>query len=120
MRSDCSVRKMKTTGRTTLEKYRKDIAKCVRCGACSTVCPSFLADRRESRSPRGRMALIEAVLDGRLRVSDVYKDRLATCVSCLACESACASGVPFSRIIQAAKEQAVREAGPGLVAGLVS
>ena len=104
----------------SLEAYRKDITRCVRCGACSTVCPSFLADRRESRSPRGRMALIEAVLDGKLRVSDVYKDRLATCTGCLACESACASGVPFSTIILAAKEQAVRETGPGIVASLVS
>ena len=66
------------------------------------------------------MALIEAVLDGKLRVSDVYKDRLATCAGCLACESACASGVPFSRIILAAREQAVQESGPGIVAGVVS
>ena len=111
---------MKNADPTSLDKYRKDITKCVRCGACSTVCPSFLADRRESRSPRGRMALIEAVLDGKLRVSDVYRDRLATCTGCMACESACASGVPFSTIIQAAKEQAVQETGPGIVASLVS
>jgi len=111
---------MKSAVRQPLEKFRKDISRCVRCGACSTVCPSFLAARRESRSPRGRMALIESVLDGNLRVSDVYKDRLATCTGCMACESACASGVPFSAIIQAAKEQAVRETGPGIVASLVS
>ena len=110
----------KKSAQTQLADYRADIAKCVRCGACTAVCPSFCADRRESRSPRGRMALIEAVLDGKLRVSDVYKDRLATCAGCLACESACASGVPFSRIIQAAKEQAVRETGPGIVASVVS
>jgi glycolate oxidase iron-sulfur subunit len=66
------------------------------------------------------MALIEAVLDGKLRISDVYKDRLATCAGCLACESACASGVPFSRIILAAREQALHESGPGIVASLVS
>ena len=111
---------MKNTRHTSLEKFRKDITRCVRCGACSTVCPSFLADRRESRSPRGRMALIESVLDGKLRVSDVYKDRLATCTGCMACETACASGVPFSAIIQAAKEQAVRETGAGVIAGMVS
>ena len=66
------------------------------------------------------MALIEAVLDGELSISDVYKDRLATCAGCLACEAACASGVPFSRIILAAREQAVQESGPGIVAGIVS
>jgi glycolate oxidase iron-sulfur subunit len=66
------------------------------------------------------MALIEAVLDGKLRVSDVYKDRLATCTGCLACESACASGVPFSAVIQAAKEQAVQESGRGVIATVVA
>lgn len=98
-----------------LESYRTHITRCVRCGSCSTVCPSYLADRRESRSPRGRMALVEAVLDGRLRVSDIYKDRLATCTGCLACEAQCASGVPVTEIIHAAKEQAVREAGRGII-----
>jgi glycolate oxidase iron-sulfur subunit len=66
------------------------------------------------------MALIEAVLDGKLRVSDVYKDRLATCTGCLACESVCASGVPFSVIIQAAREQAVQESGCGVIATVVA
>lgn len=103
-----------------LEDHRADMARCVRCGACSTVCPSFLVDRRESRSPRGRIALIEAVLDGRLRASQVYQDRLATCTGCLACEARCASGVPVPDIVLAAKEQAVRETGPGLIAGFVA
>jgi glycolate oxidase iron-sulfur subunit len=61
------------------------------------------------------MALIESVLDGRLRVSEIYKDRLATCTGCLACEAQCASGVPVTEIIHAAKEQAVREAGRGII-----
>jgi len=103
-----------------LEPYRREIARCVRCGACSTVCPSFLADRRESRSPRGRIALIEAVLDGRLEASQVYRDRLATCTGCLACGTRCSSGVPAAAVIQAAKEDAVLQAGTGLVAGAVA
>ncbi len=110
----------KDTSLSSLERYKRDVARCVRCGACSTVCPSFLADRRESRSPRGRMALIEAVLAGALPVSQLYRDRLATCTGCLACESACASGVPVTTIIHAAKEQAVREAGRGIVSAVIS
>lgn len=110
----------KSDNQSTLEQYRREIARCVRCGSCSAVCPSFLADRRESRSPRGRIALIEAVLDGRLAVSAGYKDRLATCTGCLACEARCANGVPVADIILAAKEQAVRESGPGLIAGVVA
>jgi glycolate oxidase iron-sulfur subunit len=107
-------------GRTALERHRRDISRCVRCGACSSVCPSFLADRRESRSPRGRMALIEAVVQGLLPVSQLYADRLATCVGCLACEAACASGVPATTIIAAAKEEAVRETGSGVVSAAIA
>jgi glycolate oxidase iron-sulfur subunit len=103
-----------------LEKYRAEIARCVKCGSCSAVCPSFLQARAESLSARGRMALIKAVLDGRLIVSGIFKDRLATCTTCLACEAACASGVHVTDIIQAAKEQVVEEAGMGLVKNIIA
>ncbi|HET7319917.1 MAG TPA: (Fe-S)-binding protein, partial [Nitrospirota bacterium] len=105
---------------TSLERYRKEISLCVKCGACRAVCPSFLRNREESRSARGRMALVKAVLDGKLAVSDIFRDRLATCTGCLACEASCPSGVPVTDIIQAAKEQAVREAGRGIIAAMLS
>jgi glycolate oxidase iron-sulfur subunit len=66
------------------------------------------------------MALVKAVLDGKLAVSDIFRDRLATCTGCLACEASCPSGVPVTDIIQAAKEQAVREAGRGIIAAMLS
>jgi glycolate oxidase iron-sulfur subunit len=110
----------KHSGFTSLERYRKEISRCVRCGACSAVCPSFLADRRESRSPRGRMALIEAFLNGALPASRLYRDRLATCTGCLACEAVCASGTPVAAVVQAAKEQAVSESGSGVVTSVIA
>ncbi len=103
-----------------LERFRNEISRCVRCGACRAVCPSFLPEREETFSARGRMALIEAVLRGTLAVSDIYRDRLAACAGCLACEVSCPSGVPVTEIIQAAKEEAVREAGPGIINRIVS
>src|SRR5574337_119823 len=96
-----------------------DVSRCVKCGSCRAVCPSFLLTRSESLSPRGRMALIQAVHHGKLSVSEAFADRLATCMTCLACESACASSVPVTRIIQAAKEQAVRESGRGFITGMI-
>ncbi len=98
-----------------LEPFRREIERCVRCGACRAVCPPFLQERGESFSARGRMALIKAVLDGKLRVSTLFRDRLTTCTGCLACEASCPSGVPVTEIIQAAKEQAIAEAGTGLI-----
>ncbi len=103
-----------------LEAYRREIERCVKCGICSAVCPPFLRDRRESLSARGRMALIKAVLDGQLTVSKIYRDRLATCAGCLACEASCPSGVPVTQIIQAAKEQAIAESGTGVVPAVIA
>ena len=109
-----------TSGRSLLEPHREEIVRCVKCGSCRAVCPSFLHTQAESFSARGRIALVKAVLDGRLAASEIYRDRLATCTSCLACEAACASSVPVTAIIQAAKEAAVEEAGTGLISSIVA
>jgi glycolate dehydrogenase iron-sulfur subunit len=103
-----------------LEPYRGGIERCVRCGACRAVCPTFLHERSESQSARGRMAIVNAVLDGRLAVSEIFKDRLATCTSCLACVASCPNHVPVAEIIQAAKEQAVAESGRGIISRVIS
>jgi Fe-S oxidoreductase len=66
------------------------------------------------------MALIKAVLDGRLGISDITMDRLETCTTCLACETSCPSEVPVTGIIQAAKEQAREASGTGGVGALIS
>ncbi len=66
------------------------------------------------------MALVKAVLDGKLAVSEIFKDRLATCTTCLACEASCFCNVPVAGIIQAAKEQAVVESGPDFLSTIVS
>ncbi|HEX9137784.1 MAG TPA: (Fe-S)-binding protein, partial [Nitrospirota bacterium] len=103
-----------------LEQYRQDISRCVKCGSCGAVCPPAILERSESLSARGRMALIKAVLDKKLTISSIFKDRLATCTSCLACEASCPSNVPVTGIIEAAKQEAVRESGLGFINRVVS
>jgi glycolate oxidase iron-sulfur subunit len=103
-----------------LEAYRKELSRCVKCGSCSAVCPSYLYERDESFSARGRMSLIKAVLDGRLSFSEIFKDRLSTCTTCLACEAACPSNVPVTEIIQAVKELAVAESGMGMINSIIA
>jgi glycolate oxidase iron-sulfur subunit len=66
------------------------------------------------------MALIKAVLDKRLPVSAIFKDRLATCTNCLACEASCPSNVPVTGIIEAAKQEVVGESGMGIINHIVS
>jgi len=103
-----------------LEKYRTDISRCVKCGSCAAVCPSYQHERDEAFSPRGRLTLIKAVMDGRLELSRIFKDRLATCTTCLACEASCPRNVPVTGIIQAAKEQAVAESGMGIISSALA
>ncbi len=103
-----------------LERYGEKISRCVKCGSCRAVCPPSIVERSESHSARGRIAIIKAVLDGKLQVSSIVKDRLATCTSCLACEASCPSNVPVPEIIEAAKQEAVRESGRGIINRLVA
>lgn len=106
-------------GSACLERFRNEAARCVRCGSCKAVCPSFAATLDESFSARGRMALVQSLLEGKIGASSVYRDRLSSCTGCLACEAACPSGVPVTWIVQAAREAAVQERGVGMIRRIV-
>ena len=85
----------------------EDIDKCVRCGLCSQVCPTYVELGSEPESPRGRLALMKAVTDGRLGMTQTLVGHLDLCLQCRACEAVCPSGVPFGRIMEAARTQTV-------------
>ena len=81
-----------------------DISTCVGCGLCLPHCPTFRVSGEEALSPRGRIATIKMVRSGDIEISDRVIDFLDTCVQCRACEPACPSGVPYGRMIEAAKQ----------------
>lgn len=86
-----------------LEQYKKDVSLCVKCGGCQSNCPTFEATGDESMLARGRMALVEAVIEGRLEITEGFSRRINSCLDCKACVSGCPSGVPVDDIIYAAK-----------------
>jgi len=59
-----------------LDKYKEDVFRCVRCGGCQAGCPTYDQTGDESMVARGRMALVEAVIDGRLDISDGFEKRI--------------------------------------------
>jgi glycolate oxidase iron-sulfur subunit len=82
---------------------------CVRCGLCLPTCPTYLETLVETSSPRGRIALIKAVADGRLDLTDPgFMHQMSECLDCRACEAACPSGVAYGRLIEPARTQIVR------------
>ncbi len=80
-----------------------DIARCVHCGFCLQACPTYLELGMETDSPRGRIALIDAMTSGRAEPSPSLLGHLDLCLQCRACETACPSGVAYGRIMETAR-----------------
>jgi glycolate oxidase iron-sulfur subunit len=59
----------------------------------------------ETESPRGRIALIRAAAEGRIDLNDAVLPHLELCLQCRNCEAVCPSGVPYGRIMEAARAQ---------------
>lgn len=82
--------------------------RCVKCGICLPVCPTYQLTQDEGDSPRGRISLIQALANGHLTSTDTQY-HLDRCLGCLACQSACPSGVHYGELIDGAR--AVEKAG---------
>ncbi|MBM3907296.1 MAG: 4Fe-4S dicluster domain-containing protein [Gemmatimonadetes bacterium] len=89
-----------------LAHARAGLDACVHCGFCLQACPTYLALEDENDSPRGRLVLMRAALEGRVTLDDPdVATHLSRCLGCRGCESACPSGVPYGHLLEAAREQ---------------
>jgi glycolate oxidase iron-sulfur subunit len=61
-------------------------------------------------SPRGRIYLMRAVAEGRLTWEGRTTDHLGLCLGCLACETACPSGVHYRHLLEQARADIRRTA----------
>lgn len=90
-----------------ISRVSEQLVRCIKCGLCRAVCPTLQETVSESQGARGRVSLVEAVFDGRLSLSDIFDDRISTCLNCKACVDACPSGVRVDDIILAARAELV-------------
>lgn len=98
-----------------LEKYKNEVSQCVKCGICQSECPTYITTGDESMTARGRLALIEAVLDGELKLSEGFADRIFKCTSCLSCVSNCPRGMDPVKLINAAKGEYFNKNGSDFI-----
>jgi glycolate oxidase iron-sulfur subunit len=60
----------------------------------------------EMDAPRGRIALMRAAAEGRIgpeELNDTFSRHINLCLSCLACQTACPSGVKYAKLIETTK-----------------
>jgi glycolate oxidase iron-sulfur subunit len=81
------------------------IDKCVHCGFCLATCPTYLLWGEEMDSPRGRIYLMKAGNAGRVELDAAYVQHFDRCLGCLACVTACPSGVEYGPLIEQARAQ---------------
>jgi glycolate oxidase iron-sulfur subunit len=76
---------------------------CVHCGFCLPSCASYLALGSEMDSPRGRIHALKAIEAGELTLDATVAGHFDSCLGCLACVSACPSGVRYDQLIEATR-----------------
>jgi glycolate oxidase iron-sulfur subunit len=76
------------------------ISDCVHCGFCLPTCPTYSLWHEEMDSPRGRIHLMAALADGSLELTDAVAEHFDRCLGCMACVTACPSGVQYDRLIE--------------------
>jgi glycolate oxidase iron-sulfur subunit len=75
---------------------------CVHCGFCLPACPTYQLWGEEMDSPRGRIHLITQILDSG-QGSAAAAEHFDRCLGCMACVTACPSGVQYDQLIEAAR-----------------
>ena len=83
---------------------RELVSDCVHCGFCLTTCPTYVLWGEEMDSPRGRVYLMKEGLDGE-PMTDSMVQHFDRCLGCMACVTACPSGVQYDRLIEDTRQQ---------------
>lgn len=103
-----------------IAREEESLLTCVHCGFCLTACPTYARLGDENDSPRGRLYLMKAVVEGRLDAgSDAFQTHIDRCLGCRACEPVCPSGVPYGRLLELARAEAVDAKRPALLTRLL-
>ncbi len=90
----------KQTGPRSFDSLLSD---CVHCGFCLPACPTYVSWGEEMDSPRGRIDLMKGVEDGVIPLDGVVAQHFDKCLGCMACVTACPSGVRYDLLIESTR-----------------
>jgi glycolate oxidase iron-sulfur subunit len=98
MQHNIPVEQLAKTIGPQIHGMARAVEACVHCGFCLPTCPTYQVLGQEMDSPRGRILLMKAVLEGELSYTDVQL-HIDRCLGCLACVTACPSGVKYGELL---------------------
>lgn len=79
--------------------YHQELLKCNRCGACKTLCPTYLTTLNETMGARGRVAMLGELEENRLSPTAGLAERIFSCMLCGACKNLCPTGINIPEIV---------------------
>jgi glycolate oxidase iron-sulfur subunit len=82
---------------------------CVHCGFCLPACPTYVLWGDEMDSPRGRIYMIKKAASGDAPVDARFRQHMDNCLGCMACMTACPSGVEYNKLIEPVRAQIERK-----------
>lgn len=81
----------------------KSLRACMHCGICTATCPTYVLLGDERDSPRGRIVMMQRMLEDGGTPSAETVLHVDRCLSCLACRTACPSSVDYARLVDSAR-----------------
>ncbi len=102
-----------------VNKLIEEAAKCVKCGKCKGVCPTYNVVRREGTSPRGRVALINALAKGEEGFGEAYKRDIKDCTLCASCHTNCPNDVNVPELVIGARVESAESNGLPFIASFI-
>jgi glycolate oxidase iron-sulfur subunit len=81
---------------------------CVHCGFCLPTCPTYQLWGEEMDSPRGRIYLMDLAEKGEIGLDGPLHEHIDACLGCMACVTACPSGVQYDKLLESVRPQIER------------
>jgi glycolate oxidase iron-sulfur subunit len=86
-----------------LAAVEENLRNCVHCGICTATCPTYVLLGDERDGPRGRIVMMQQMLEENATPSPETVLHVDRCLSCLACRTACPSSVDYARLVDTAR-----------------
>ncbi len=103
----------------TISQWQEKLDLCGRCGNCQQVCPLYKQFKTESVLARGKLYLINCLLEGKIEATNEVQEILDYCLLCGRCADLCQNGVPSDTLIVLGRAAVLEKKGRSIKGTLI-